>query len=106
MELYRLYRSYYDEDPEHRVPPIPSAIIPAIPAKKVFKYLKQKSFQDENDVDANPAVLEAISRSLWTGMRRLERDISTFPIRDVLHRVRCMYTPPTTMRFGRHLGWS
>jgi hypothetical protein len=78
-----MYRAYYDEDPLHRVPPIPTTYIPAIGGREGLITLKSQS-QSGGDfvLRPSPRLVESIQRSLWEGMRALERDIAAFPARD------------------------
>ncbi len=83
VQLHRMYRDYYEEDPEHRVPPIPTAYVKVNGGKLSYLALKYHQLNGrQSRLRPSQKLLEDIQRSLWTSMRDLEHDIASFPASD------------------------
>jgi hypothetical protein len=75
-----MYRAYYEQDPAHRVPPIPTAYVRVEGGRLGYLTLKHNQASG-HPLNVRPSLklLENIQRTLWTAMRDLERDIASFP---------------------------
>lgn len=80
VQLHQMYRAYYEEDPTHRAPPIPTAYVGVEGGKLSYlAFMYNQLLGRQSSMRPSQSLLENVQHSLWRSMRELEKDIASFP---------------------------
>lgn len=84
-----LYNKYYEEDPQRRVPPLPTVIIPALPAGDALVYYLYMRAGGDSPLRPSKQLVDSIMVDLWRKMRELHSTIAKHPQRNMILQGMC-----------------